>query len=309
MPQCPSSEAAVKTLRLAVPLLLAAFTLTCQSDQTPVSPDTLSPVFASCGDPPCGRGPGGGGGSSSFALSFDGNDGTETPDANDLDLTNTFTVEGWIKPDQPAGLGFQDIIVKWGGSVSASYSIAFENDGRFDLVTHDPSANPDNTKIFSTAGAFVGGEWQHFAIVFDGGQAWLYVDGVLNSSCGGALGNCWHGNTGTQTVASMNTPQVTTTPVSIGRQNSPEGFIGDHYRGVMDEIRVWNVARTAKQVRQNMNKSLNLKKANGLVAYWRMNEGSGQVAADASGNGHNLQLGNTGGGDAADPAWVSPGKP
>jgi hypothetical protein len=38
IPQSPSSEAAVKTLRLAAPLALAAFTLTCQSDQT-TAPD------------------------------------------------------------------------------------------------------------------------------------------------------------------------------------------------------------------------------------------------------------------------------
>ena len=34
IPRSPSSEADVKTLRLAVPLVLAAFTLTCQSNQT-----------------------------------------------------------------------------------------------------------------------------------------------------------------------------------------------------------------------------------------------------------------------------------
>ncbi len=74
-------------------------------------------------------------------------------------------------------------------------------------------------------------------------------------------------------------------------------------------LRFWNVARTAKQIRKYMNKPLHPKKADGFVAYWPMHEGSDQVAADASGNSHDLQLGNDPNPDAADPTWVSPGRP
>ena len=70
--ESPSLEAAVKTLRLAVPLVLAAFTLTCQDQPAdPLGPAGLAPVFSSCGDLPCGKG------RASFALSFDGNDGAD----------------------------------------------------------------------------------------------------------------------------------------------------------------------------------------------------------------------------------------
>ncbi len=133
-----------------------------------------------------------------------------------------------------------------------------------------------------------------------GGLSPVFVD----TSCGGALGDCFNGNVKetVPSVAFMNTPQVTATDVSIGFF---KGFNGNHYQGVLDEFRFWNVARSGSQIAKNMNKALNLRKANGLVAYWRMNEGSGQVAADASGNGHDMQLGNTGANDAADPAWVA----
>ena len=290
----------MKTLRLVVPLALATFTLTCQDQPVdPLGPAGLSPVFAAkCGTPPCGKG------KASFALSFDGDDGTETADSNDLDLTNTFTIEGWIKPTNPAGAVDQTILSKWGGSPEASYGVAFERDGRLMMVTHDPGASPDNSKIFS-AGALQAGVWQHFAFVFDNGQAWLYVNGVLNSSCGGALGVCWNQD-GVKDlgIPYLNTPQVTASILTLGRFRLG-GLILNHYVGLLDEVRVWNVARTAKQIRQNVKKALNLKKATGLVAYWRMNEGSGQVAEDASGNGHDLQLADS----PADPVWVSPGKP
>jgi hypothetical protein len=100
---------------------------------------------------------------------------------------------------------------------------------------------------------------------------------------------------------------VTISILTLGRFKNTivPSEILNHYGGLLDEVRVWNVARTAKQIRQNVKKALNLRKANGLVAYWRMNEGSGQVAADASGNGHDMQLADS----PADPAWVSPGKP
>ncbi len=294
----------MKSLRLAVPLVLAAFILTCQGDQT-TAPDPPDIRFAPGGTP--GPNPDRGGGKASFALSFDGTDGTETPDSDALDLTNTFTIEGWLKAPNPAGSVAQTILAKWGASAGASYGVAFERDGRLKMATHDPNATPDNSRIMS-AGALQAGVWQHFAFVFDNGQAWLYVDGVLNSSCGGSLGECWNQD-GVKDlgIPYLNTPQVTASILTLGRyKDTPPGaLILNHYVGLLDEVRVWNVARTAKQIRQNVKKALNLRKANGLVAYWRMNEGSGQVAADASGNGHDMQLADS----PADPAWVSPGKP
>ncbi len=179
------------------------------------------------------------------------------------------------------------------------------------MVTHNGT---QNSKIFSAA-PLPANVWVHFAFVFDDGgqndqgQAWLYIDGALNNSCGGVLGNCWDGG-GPQNLPYLLTPMNSPSILTLGRfAASPTGGFLNHYVGLLDEVRVWNVARTAKQIRQNMNKALNLRKASGLVAYWRMNEGSGQVAADLSGNGHDQQLGNTGGNNAADPAWVSPGKP
>ncbi len=281
----------------ALTLFVAACVLACGDYRSPTEAGSL--VAAAKGGQGKGK-------QKSSSLQFDGAQGTETPDHDDLDITSTFTIEGWIRAPSPSGLGDQTILAKWGLSVSASYGVAFENDGRLMLVTHDPAQSPNNTKIFSS-GALAAGVWQHFAFVFDNGQAWLYLDGVLDTSCGGALGNCWNCNTGTQTVPNMNTPQVTSSLVTLGRQKSPEGFIGNYYRGLMDEVRIWNVARTARQIQRSVNKEIS-PKSKGLVAYWRMDEGEGDVAFDMTGNGHDMQLGNAVGPDAADPAWVSPGK-
>jgi Concanavalin A-like lectin/glucanases superfamily len=42
-----------------------------------------------------------------------------------------------------------------------------------------------------------------------------------------------------------------------------------------------------------------------VLADWRFDEGAGQVVADASGHGHDGQLGASAGVDAADPAWIA----
>lgn len=257
------------------------------------NPPQASPDSSGGPPPPAG----------SFALSFDGGDGTETPDSDGLDLTDTFTFEGWIKPTDPTGSGGQTILAKWGLSVSASYGVGIGSDGHLHLVTHTPGASPNNTKLFSSE-VLPAGVWTHFAYVFDHGATLLYLNGALDASCGGSTGtNCWDANAGTQTVPNMNTPQVTSSLVAFGRQKSPEGFIGNYFKGEVDELRFWNVVRTQAQIASGREGVAPT--SPGLVAYWRMEEGSGDVAADLTGNGHDMRLGGSAGADAADPAWVS----
>ena len=47
----------------------------------------------------------------------------------------------------------------------------------------------------------------------------------------------------------------------------------------------------------------------GLVGYWRFDEGAGDVAFDATGNGNNGRLGTSVGVDAWDPQWTSVASP
>ncbi len=116
----------MKTLRLTVPLVLAAFTVTCQSDQTTAPGDPGIRAGRGGVPGPNPDRPGGGGGKEedgAFALSFDGiAQHASTPDADDLDLTTTWTLEAWIKPSNVAA-SFQHIISKWNGDGDASYNM------------------------------------------------------------------------------------------------------------------------------------------------------------------------------------------
>lgn len=105
---------------------------------------------------------------------------------------------------------------------------------------------------------------------------------------------------GSSFEADMQTPQITDTDPTFGRGNA--GFFLD---GDLDEVRVWNVVRTQSEIDANKDQRLNGDEA-GLIAYWPMEEGSGDVVGDASTASHEVRLGTQSGSDSADPSWISP---
>jgi len=80
-----------------------------------------------------------------------------------------------------------------------------------------------------------------------------------------------------------------------------------NFQGLIDEVRVWNVARSEAAIQSTMNTPL-IGNEPGLVGYWKFNEGSGQTAYDSTLNSNDGQLGSTPGVDPSDPAWflISP---
>jgi hypothetical protein len=57
------------------------------------------------------------------------------------------------------------------------------------------------------------------------------------------------------------------------------------FNGIIDEFRIWNVARTDIEIQATMNQSLNGNEP-GLVGYWKFDEGTGSTTADLSSNGN-----------------------
>jgi hypothetical protein len=84
----------------------------------------------------------------------------------------------------------------------------------------------------------------------------------------------------------------------IGNVNGNEGF-----SGIIDEVRIWNYARTEQQIQDWMYNSL-MGSESGLVGYWNFDEGSGPTAYDLTSYHNDGMLGSTVGSDGNDPAWV-----
>ena len=73
--------------------------------------------------------------------------------------------------------------------------------------------------------------------------------------------------------------------------------------GSVDEARVWNIARTAGQIREYMVRQVDPSTA-GLVGYWKFDENTGQTAGDSSPSGFGGELGSSGDSDSNDPVWT-----
>ena len=71
--------------------------------------------------------------------------------------------------------------------------------------------------------------------------------------------------------------------------------------GLIDEVRIWGVARTQAEIRADMRRRLDGNES-GLVAYWPLDEGGGETIYDRTANSHGGLLG--GGAVTSRPQWV-----
>ena len=81
----------------------------------------------------------------------------------------------------------------------------------------------------------------------------------------------------------------TTLPFRIGCSHEEE--ISEHasFAGLIDEVRIWNIARTEKQIRSDMNKQLKGDE-HGLVGYWKFDDETQGQISDSSLNKNDGKL-------------------
>ncbi|MBI1930561.1 carboxypeptidase regulatory-like domain-containing protein [Candidatus Poribacteria bacterium] len=77
-------------------------------------------------------------------------------------------------------------------------------------------------------------------------------------------------------------------PLRIGSSHEEERSEHGTFAGQIDEVRVWQIARTEAEIRATMYTSLSGKEP-GLVGCWNF-EGQGEKAIDVTGNGHDGQF-------------------
>lgn len=222
-----------------------------------------------------------------YALAFDGEqDGATVPDHPDFDLTSTWTIELWVHPFG-ASTGEQQLLSKWGmHTFNRSFQVYIEDSDALGFRMW----NGDEGRGVGRLDIITENEWQHVAVVFDDGIVRLLHDGLEVDASPGFL-----------------EPQPSDVVLSLGRLLNEDGTAVAHFDGLIDEVRIWSVVRTASEIRRGRFTRMSGTEP-GLVAYWRMGEGGGDVVSDATGRGHTLQLGDLAGVDAAEPEWHWPGQ-
>jgi len=110
--------------------------------------------------------------------------------------------------------------------------------------------------------------WYHAAITFDANQVSVYLNGQLEMSKG--LG--------------VKTQSQSILHAGVATGLTSTGIAKGFFYGVIDEVRVWNYARSIEQIQYNINDGIASPRP-GLIGTWGFNEASGDSAYDASGNG------------------------
>ena len=224
-----------------------------------------------------------------FALQFDGTDDLlNCGNGSSLQITgNKITLEAWINVNEFKSQPFAgSVIVKDQGSNSSGYMIRCGGNG----IINFNLGNGSWHEINSPANSIQLNSWHHVATTYDGSAMKIFIDGELSAQtniAGLTIGNAVNSN------------------LFVGE--SP-AFPGRVFNGKIDEVRIWNAARTQSQIQSTMNTILSSEyyssPDSGLVGYWRMDEETGQTAEDLSFYENNATLGTSANQDASDPTWV-----
>lgn len=213
-------------------------------------------------------------------LVFDGvDDGmvVTAPPSATLDGFADFTFECWFRADAVGNGGQPTLLNKLGGA-GLSYWLGLDS-GKYYLWLN-------NTAVLTVTSGMPDvrdGIWHHAAVVRSGSAVTAYLDGAI-------VGVATHSGT------------ILVTPTSFAAGRRADGAFPQFLKGALDEIRIWNIARSAALVQAHRFTALSGGEA-GLVGYWRCDNGSGQFVTDFSTNGATATLGATAAAAADDPAW------
>ncbi len=198
-----------------------------------------------------------------YGLDFDGsNDIIQISDNPELRLTGDMTLEAWFYVDAFQGDWVR--IVGKGDAYYRNYGLWYHPTGYWLFQQYGYGG----VRQLNYSAPVPTNSWHYIGAVVNNDVLTLYVDGIA---------------VGSTTV--MMTPYTTAHPLQIGFGN-----IHTFHNGTIDEVRLWNVARTPEEIIANWNKSL-VGDELGLLAYYTMEEGPGSnLVTDVSGNGHDGSL-------------------
>ena len=177
-------------------------------------------------------------------LHFDGTDDhVVIQDADALDLSSSYTMECWIRPERFNFLA--GIISKYNASPSNGYLLRLSGAFPYNGLSFDG--------METATGILQADTWYHVAAVKNGSSRKLYVNGTE------------YPLHGTPVTVGANTDKLT---LGVDYLPSPR-----YFKGVIDEVRIWNVARTQAEIQANMSSTIAPATA-GLVAYYQFEEGT-----------------------------------
>ncbi|MEV0992496.1 LamG domain-containing protein [Streptomyces sp. NPDC049949] len=178
-----------------------------------------------------------------------------------------YSIEAWVKPEELNG----PVLAR-----GAAYQLALSPDGTVYLAHN---AGP---WLISSSDKIAKDVYSHIAGTFDGKTARVYVNGRLSGS------------------GDMPFVDDAGAVALIGKKVHQGRTVG-YFRGDVDEVRIWNRARSQAELTEDMNYRL-VGNEPGLVAYYRFDEGTGTTAYDQTDNALHSAL-------SADVQWTGSDAP
>jgi Tol biopolymer transport system component len=197
------------------------------------------------------------------ALVFNSFSQVTVPDSAELDLTDEFTVEAWVRPHfatpQPTILVKED-------STDPFYSyLLVATDGPESRSPHAHIAGSGSTEEdFAGEAEVPSNAWTHVALTSDGSQAKLYINGELDTTHAAVPARSSDGS------------------LRIGGYEHGEGY----FDGRIDEVRIYDQVLTSEGIERDRNSAIEAPPApaEGPVAAYPLDEGEGEVVHDVAGD-------------------------
>ena len=208
------------------------------------------------------------GGNTHSSLSFDGDDDYfQVTYSSELAINGPFTASAWVKIPTSHSTNWGTVIGAHKGLGILLYAGSNGLDGKASMELNSSISAVGTSDLRDN-------KWHYVAGVYDGTAAKIYVDGTLQGSTDGSRG----------TVSGQN-------DFFIGRGNHTSAT-NDHFTGNIDEVVIWNDALSDNEITALYNSGAGFASYNSgdytssrdIKGYWKMDEGSGAIAADASSN-------------------------
>ena len=213
--------------------------------------------------------------SPNFAVNLDGEgDFVEVKSSTTLQPVSALTVEAWTLAEETTSVSLpQPIVSKGRAPSSVSYAFWFQNGEVAFQIEGTSGASKATTVSVVKVSEPSRGAWHHIAGTWDGDTQTqrLYIDGIPRAER----------QTPFEAVAYNSSAKF-----FIGGQDTDGDNMSDaEMSGEIDEVRVWNVARSTRDIQLSMNQKLRGNEE-GLSAYWQFDDGNTDVATDSTGNGN-----------------------
>jgi len=203
------------------------------------------------------------------SLAFDGSNDYVTIPSNQS-VSNNFTYEFWVKPTSTQINDAESNTGTDGVTAGKRYAL-FPNSTQAAGV----SVGTNGVSVYEHASGYMPpiavystsiSEWTHVAVVYQNRRPHIYLNGVLK-------------HIGLQSSYSTIYPDIST----IG------GSTYGYFKGSIDEVRIWNYARTECQIASEYTKKLSGNE-DGLLAYYDFDQKTGSILNELSPNKKNGSL-------------------